>query len=295
MNWHLKSYGLLSDVVGALVDTLSPFCDRLSPIGLLPRRSGGPSEIRLLAVLKHETVVKEKDLKLLQNQEGIRHLGGERYQFEFKGVIYPFQLMRSSSEAWYARMVQVSSYPDVHISIATAAKNMGMKWQPARGGFEILETGEMRLVGSEEEVFEVVKMPYIPPEKRHLWPEFALKESGLPPIITQQQMRDWAKSVPWTDTWCGGEHHQYTFRTSGDERAFVHLVECIRELGYDGMYLRKKWRYLDLDGQCYFSYGSTIETTTIINRKKLRQAETPWAKNEKPWIPQRQKLEGDDR
>lgn len=226
----------------------------------------------------------QEKLQLLQTQGSINHVKTDRYQFKFMGVVYPFKLAVSREEAWFANLVQASSYRDVYITIATAAKNMGMKWAPSKGGFEDLKTGKVRLAASEEEVFEIVKLPYQPPEERNRGPVFAMAESGLPPILSKEKMRHWASSVPWTDTRCGGEYHQYSYRTSGDERTFVHIAECIREFGYDGKYLRKKWRYLDLDEWFYFSCGTSIETTDLINRKPLRQAETPWVKNPEPWI-----------
>lgn len=293
MNAPLKSTSI-AEAMEALISSLSPDCERVSPVGQLPVKSPAITEIRLLAVPKVESPAVDRlkmKLQLLQKVGAIIPGEGDYFRFNYLGASYPSKLTISSEEAWFARMVQATSGRDLQITLATAAKNMGMKWIPAKGGFEEVKTGRMRLVNSEEKVFETVKMPFIPPEKRNRWPVFSFRESGLPPILTKEQMREWAMSVPWTDTMCGGEYHQYTFRTSGDEWSFVHIAECIRELGYDGKYLRRKWRYLDLDGQCYFTWGSSIETTSLMNRKELRQEETPWARNPEPWIPFKERKE----
>jgi len=283
MSWHFLSYGSITTVADELIGILSKACERIVTVGELPGKSPVVREIRLLAVPKADRLAEK--LQLLQNRGAVIHVGRDHYQFLYKGDAYPFKLMVSTGEAWIASLLQASSGRDLYITIATAAKNMGMKWVPARGGFEDLKTGKVRIVAREEEVFEIAKLPYIPPEKRNRWPVFELKESGMPPILTKEQMRAWAESVAWTDTTCGGELHQYTFRKAGEDRAFVHVAECTRVLGYDGTYLRKKWRYLDLDGLCYFTCGTTIETTSLINRKRLQQPETPWAKNRVPWTP----------
>lgn len=299
MSGRVKSYGSLADAQVALISNLSDACERLSPVGLLLVKAPEKMEIRLLAIPKVETISNQdalflgrhdvdrlaEKLQLLQNAGAIRHLEKDHYEFFYVGLLYPFKLIVTTGEAWFANKVQASSGRDVYITLATAAKNQGMKWTPAKGGFEELKTGKVRIAASEEEVFEIVRLPYMPPENRNQVPVFAMAESGLPPSLTKEEMREWVASVPWTDTTCGGELHQYSFRTSGDERTFVHVVECVREYGYDGKYLRKKWRYLDLDEYFYFSCGGSIETTTLINRKKLRQEETPWVKNPEPWIP----------
>jgi hypothetical protein len=49
------------------------------------------------------------------------------------------KLKVSTEEASFANLVQASSFRDVYLTIATAAKNMDMKWMPIKGGFKKLE------------------------------------------------------------------------------------------------------------------------------------------------------------
>ncbi|MEI6491144.1 MAG: hypothetical protein WCO94_01250 [Verrucomicrobiota bacterium] len=283
----------------SLLGHLRQGCHKIEPVGRFRRAVAEIERFDLLAIPKIEQrnrsemlfaeieVVNRLEviLKLLQNAGIVtRLIKRDHYQFLFNEAYFPFRLLTTSEEAWFSSLVQRSSCMDTIITIATAAKNMGMKWLPARGGFEILETGKVRRVASEEEVFEITKLPYAAPEERNTGPIFSMVQSGLPLPMTRDDLRAWVNSVPWTDTMCGGEAHQFTFRTSVDEREFIRVSEMIREFGYDGRYHRMKWRYLDLDGMFYFSCGGMHETTYVLNRKRLLQPETVWARNPEPWV-----------
>ena len=283
----------------SLLGHLREGCHRIAPVGRFRRAFVEIERFDFLTIPKIEQRNRsemlfaeidevnqlEEILKLLQNSGTVmRLIKRDHYQFCFKKTYYPFRLLTTTEEAWFSSLVQRSSCLEIIITIATAAKNMGMKWLPARGGFEILETGRLHRVTSEEDVFDMTKLPYAAPKERNKGPVFSMVQSGLPLPMTRADLRAWANSVPWTDTMCGGEAHQYTFRTSVDEREFIWVSEMIREYGYDGMYLRRKWRYLDLDGMFYFSCGGVHEMTYILNRKKLLQPETPWAINPEPWV-----------
>ena len=62
--------------------------------------------------------------------------------------------------------------------------------------------------------------------------------------------------------------HEYTHRDwSEDPEAFYRLVALIREHGYDGVFQKRKYRYLDIDGFTYWTMGAPIEYTIIINRR----------------------------
>ena len=296
MSWEFLSYSSITSVVDKLIGSLSEACERIVAVGELPGASPSIKEIRLLLIPKAarfpvldaqispELGRVNENLQLLQSQGAVVRLGHNRYLFKNAGGTYPFRLIISAPDSWITSRFQATSGRDLYISIATAAKNLGLKWVPARGGFEDLKTGEVRLATNEKEIFEIARLPFVPLEKRCFEPVFAMKKSGLPPNLTKEQLRAWAAAVSWTDTKCGGEAHQYTFRKARDEQSFVHVAEYIREYGYDGKYLRKKWRYLDLDDHFYFTCGAPLETTSLINRKRLRQPETPWMRNPVPWV-----------
>lgn len=60
--------------------------------------------------------------------------------------------------------------------------------------------------------------------------------------------------------------HEYIVRGRVDETLFVQLVCHIRETGYEGKFYQTSITYCDLGGLVYWTMGSPIEETTIINR-----------------------------
>ncbi len=62
--------------------------------------------------------------------------------------------------------------------------------------------------------------------------------------------------------------HDYIVRGRCDEKLFVELVRHIRQYGYEGTFYQKIITYFDHDGMVYWTMGSPISETTIINRCK---------------------------
>ena len=60
--------------------------------------------------------------------------------------------------------------------------------------------------------------------------------------------------------------HEYIVRVRVDEALFVELVLHIRKHGYEGKFYSRKMVYFDQDGYTYWTMGSQIEETIIINR-----------------------------
>ena len=97
------------------------------------------------------------------------------------------------------------------------------------------------------------------------------------PLDDIRRFRD---SCRWVETRCGGELHEFSLRVlCGDDKTFVRFVETIREYGYDGRYLGKAYRYLDVDGLQYFTQGYDMRVTELINRKKSPRAAVKWEQN----------------
>ncbi len=57
-----------------------------------------------------------------------------------------------------------------------------------------------------------------------------------------------------------------------DEDLFLQLVRHIRTYGYEGAFYRKPITYFDEDGIVYWTMGSPIEETTIVNRCTKEQS-----------------------
>ncbi|MCX6972593.1 MAG: hypothetical protein NTV93_20920 [Verrucomicrobia bacterium] len=94
-----------------------------------------------------------------------------------------------------------------------------------------------------------------------------------PPQLLPKHLQDFIASCTWTfaktyaDTW----PHEYIVREKVDEASFVDLVSHIRANGYEARFYEKSITYFDHDGMVYWTMGSPIEKTTIVNRCKNDQ------------------------
>ena len=64
--------------------------------------------------------------------------------------------------------------------------------------------------------------------------------------------------------------HEYTLKSVKPELEsdFINFVNFIRSNGYDERFFDKIYRYLDIDDYKYWTMGSKIEETILINRAK---------------------------
>jgi len=62
--------------------------------------------------------------------------------------------------------------------------------------------------------------------------------------------------------------HEYIVRSNVEENLFLLLVQHIRANGYEGKFYKTAITYFEEDGLVYWTMGSPIEETTIINRCK---------------------------
>ena len=60
--------------------------------------------------------------------------------------------------------------------------------------------------------------------------------------------------------------HEYIVRERVDEKLFEQLVRHIRAHGYEGNFYRKILTYYDEGGMMYWTMGTPVGETTIINR-----------------------------
>ena len=67
--------------------------------------------------------------------------------------------------------------------------------------------------------------------------------------------------------------HYYMLRKECDDNEFVRFVRLIRKYGHQQIY--KGWVYtvLDVGDWFYWTMGSPIDETILINRKELRLTE----------------------
>jgi hypothetical protein len=86
--------------------------------------------------------------------------------------------------------------------------------------------------------------------------------------LLPKPLQDFIASCTWTfaktyaDTW----PHEYIVRQKVDESSFVDLVTHIRAHGYEGRFYKRLIVYFEHEGMVYWTMGSPIEKTIIINR-----------------------------
>jgi len=85
--------------------------------------------------------------------------------------------------------------------------------------------------------------------------------------------------------WKASQHvkpHEYTHRDWGDVEGFYELVKLIRTAGYDGVFQKRKYRYLDVGEFTYWTMGMALEITIIINRRRTEDQSTAPAPTARP-------------
>lgn len=107
-----------------------------------------------------------------------------------------------------------------------------------------------------------------------------MNEAALParPVISEsvplsEPLRAFVQSCTWTfaktyaDTW----PHHYIVRDRVDEGLFVQLVQHIRDHGYEASFYSRRITYFDEDGMVYWTMGSPLEDTKVVNRCRVDQ------------------------
>ena len=101
------------------------------------------------------------------------------------------------------------------------------------------------------------------------------------PHLLPKYLQDFIAGCSWTfaktyaDTW----PHEYIVRKNVDDELFVQLVQHIRAHGYEDRFYDKPITYFDHNGMVYWTMGSPIEKTIIVNRCKQEQTYRERCKN----------------
>jgi len=260
-------------------------CERIAVTGDVRQKLPGVREIVFLLIPELAGSVNLFDQRLqVLHEAGRLTEAGKRDSYRYDKCSVGLRFLTVTEQTWFPMLFKTSSSWEWDVTVATAAKGLGLKWVPARCGFEDLESKRPVPVNSEEDIFKIVRLPVTPPERRTILPVFERRGSGRPLPMTREEVRAFVAKCSWVDTRNGGELHQYTFRTGFDELEFLRVAEFIRQYGYDGMYHGILWRYLDLDGLFYFTCGAGLRTTYVLNRKPMTEPERPWQRNPKVWV-----------
>ena len=88
--------------------------------------------------------------------------------------------------------------------------------------------------------------------------------------MTPEQFGTFVDSERWTfaKTMPRNPHH-YIVRANVDDNLFVSAVTFIREHGYVEQWYKYRFTYYDYNGHKYWTMGSPLDETIILNRASL--------------------------
>lgn len=173
-------------VAAELCAVLKPVCERLIAAGSLRRRKATIGDVELLYIGLEDlqsdpndmfasltvnladqaiaTLEKAGVLERRKNVNGSEMYGPKNKLMRHRSTGIPVDLFTATKENWWNYLVCRTGPADSNVKICTAAQKIGWKWDPYSAGF--WRGSEIAPMGSEEEVFKFVDLPYLKPEER---------------------------------------------------------------------------------------------------------------------------------
>ncbi len=186
-------------LVGGLMARLRdvPGVVRLEPAGSLRRRKPTIGDLDLLAAV-------DDPGPLIRALDGLpeveRVLGAGTDKSSILLAAGPrVDLMVCPPAAWGTHLVHFTGSKEHNVALRGRALARG--WSLSEKGFKVVETGELLLAASEEEVYERLDLAWVPPELREDEGEIeAAAAGGLPRLVTLDDVRgDTHTHSDWTD------------------------------------------------------------------------------------------------
>lgn len=175
-------------VARELVRELAPVTERLIVAGSLRRLKPEVGDIELLYIPRFEnrpipgTLFDSRDYDLatlaileleargiLRKRESVT--GSTAFGDKNKLMLHtasgiPVDFFAATPANWHNYLVCRTGSAETNTRIATAAKNRGLRWNPYGPGFSNLTTGDRLPVTSEEDVFRIAGLDFLPPSQR---------------------------------------------------------------------------------------------------------------------------------
>ncbi|HYM52002.1 MAG TPA: DNA polymerase/3'-5' exonuclease PolX [Candidatus Dormibacteraeota bacterium] len=196
-----------------------PGVKRLEPAGSLRRRSATIGDLDLLAAT-------DDPAALIAALDGLPEVGlilsaGIDKSSIVLGSGTQVDLMVCSPAAWGTHLVHFTGNKDHNVALRGMALDRGLSL--SEKGFKVVETGELLLDATEEDVYERLGLPWIPPELREDEGEIKAALTGrLPELVTLDQVR--------------GDTHVHSDWTDGVD-SIEDMARAARALGRDWMVL----------------------------------------------------------
>jgi len=176
---------LAEQVVADLLPKLMPFCHRMEVAGSYRRGKaevgdvelvfmpklrpvkmdlfGGTTEVDTMAD-RLDALVREGVLSKRLNVRGAVSWGPKNKLAQHCASGMPVDLFATSEDAWWNYLVCRTGSAENNVRISQAAQDKGWRWEPYGAGFMTPE-GLVR-VESEEALWGILGLPYVPPEQR---------------------------------------------------------------------------------------------------------------------------------
>ena len=186
-------------LIAGLVERLRdvPGVVRLEPAGSLRRRVATVGDLDLLAAT-------ERPAELVTALDGLPEV--ERVLsagIDKSSIVLAdgprVDLMICHPRAWGTHLVHFTGSRDHNVALRGMALDRGLSL--SEKGFKVVDTGELLLEASEEDVYARLDLPWIPPELREDAGEIAAARAGqLPHLVTDDDLRgDTHVHSDWTD------------------------------------------------------------------------------------------------
>ena len=174
------------EIAASLTTALEPACEKIRVAGSLRRRKMQVNDIEILLVPKIgqiipegklfpepadlarrqiETLIGAGILEKRRKRDGVTAFGQCTKLLVHVETKTPVDIFACRTQDWANCLFSRTGGKNTNISVAAGAKARRLAWKPFGPGFET-QTGELIPVGSEEDVFRIVGLPYLPPHKR---------------------------------------------------------------------------------------------------------------------------------
>lgn len=165
-------------VAGLFFSTLAPVCERIAIVGSVRRKKPNPKDVELLCVPRRDPYTNTDMLEDLIDHLIVRGIlakrplksGRQSYGHYNKLLVHvptstPVDIFTTDEKKWWMALVIRTGPKDSNIYLAMTAEKKGWKLRAYGAGYDT--PGGPHICQSEAEVFEVLGLPHLPPEKRN--------------------------------------------------------------------------------------------------------------------------------
>jgi DNA polymerase (family X) len=187
------------ELISGLLDRLRTVrgVARIEPAGSLRRRKATIGDLDLLAATDEPAAI-IRALDELPEVERILSAGRDKSSIVLAAGPQ-VDLMVCPPFAWGTHLIHFTGSKDHNVVLRGIALDRGLSL--SEKGFKVVETGELVMAATEEEVYERLGLAWVPPEIREDEGEIAAARSGtLPELVRREDVRgDTHLHSDWTD------------------------------------------------------------------------------------------------